>query len=96
MNALIVHERAAAELCGARTWYDGQSQGLGDEFIAEIARSFQRLTEFPYSGQEIDDGIRQASLRRFPYSIIYGVEGDFIVIYAVAHQHRDPGYRRIH
>ena len=36
--------------------------------------------------------MRRLLVKRFPYQLIYRVEGDEIVIYAVAHQARRPGY----
>ena len=38
--------------------------------------------------------MRRLLVKRFPYQLIYRVEGDEIVIYAVAHQKRRPGYWR--
>jgi hypothetical protein len=31
-------------------------------------------------------------LTRFPYGVIYGLEGDTIIVVAVAHLHRQPRY----
>jgi len=35
---------------------------------------------------------RRVLVRRFPFSIMYRLEGDEIVIYALAHHAREPGY----
>ena len=41
---------------------------------------------------ELRPGIRKRLLRKFRYSLIYFVEGDELVIPAVAHASRRPGY----
>jgi len=38
--------------------------------------------------------IRRCRLHRFPYSVIYTQDGADILVLAVAHQHRKPGYWR--
>lgn len=43
---------------------------------------------------EIEPDIRRFVLRKFPYSIIYSIEPDCVMILAVAHQRREPGYWR--
>jgi len=36
--------------------------------------------------------IRRCRLRRFPYSVVYTQDGPDILVLAIAHQHRKPGY----
>lgn len=38
--------------------------------------------------------IRRCRLRRFPYSEVYTQEGAELLVLAIAHQHRKPGYWR--
>jgi hypothetical protein len=47
------------------------------------------IGERPLAWTEIDPGVRRAVLRRFPYSLIYAVEPDEVLILAVSH-HRRP------
>jgi len=42
---------------------------------------------------QIEPEIRRLLLTRFPYSLIYGIDEDTIVVIAAAHQHRHPRYR---
>ena len=46
----------------------------------------------PQIAPEIEPDLRRVLLNRFPYSLIYGIDEDAIVIIAVAHQHREPRY----
>jgi len=66
--------------------------GLGLEFLDELDRAVRRVVDFPLSFPEIERGIRRCRLARFPYGLIYGVDGETIVVVAVAHLHRQPRY----
>ena len=44
--------------------------------------------------QEIEAGIRQARVPRFPYALVYRVSRNTIQVIAVAHLRRNPGYRQ--
>jgi len=58
----------------------------------EVDRAVRRTVSFPMSCPEIESGVRRCLLARFPYGLIYGVDGNTIVILAVAHLHRNPRY----
>jgi uncharacterized protein YuzE len=47
---------------------------------------------FPISYPEIEPGIRRSRLARFPYGLIYGLDGETLVVVAVAHLHRRSRY----
>lgn len=83
---------AQRELGDAVAWYNEQAAGLGLEFLDELDRAVRRVVAFPLSYSEIEPGIRRCRLARFPYGLIYGIDGDTIVVVAVAHLHRRPRY----
>ena len=83
---------AQRELDDAVAWYDEQAAGLGREFLDELDRAVRRVLSFPLSYPEIEPGIRRCRLARFPYGLIYAVDGETIVLLAVAHLHRRPRY----
>lgn len=41
-----------------------------------------------------EEDIRRCLTRIFPYAILYTVEPDHILIVAIMHSHREPGYWR--
>lgn len=57
-----------------------------------MERVIERLREHPYLGQSVAPDLRKTLLHRFPFSLIYSVETDQILIIAVAHYGRRPGY----
>jgi plasmid stabilization system protein ParE len=83
---------AEEEMTEASLFYELESAGLGFEFLDDVQRVVDALREYPKLGRSIGRGIRRALLRRFPFSLIYSEEPDGILIVAVAHQKRRPGY----
>jgi len=87
-EALVEYEAAAV-------WYDDHSPGAGDGFADAIERAELLIAETPrawpqWSGARA--GVRRYLIPGLLYSIAYEVVGDEIVILAVAHQRRRPGY----
>jgi len=85
-------EPARYELDDAFDWYEMEQSGLGQRFLAEVRSALKRIAIFPDSCAVIAPGLRRCMTRKFPYSLIYGVEDDTVVIVAVAHMHRTPLY----
>lgn len=92
MIPLKYHEAAEEELLHEIAYLELRLPGLGRRFYNEIQRVEKLMAQFPESGQEISPGLRRCALRAFPFSLIYSVEKDSLLILAVAHQRRRPGY----
>lgn len=84
--------RALREIGEAQEWYELQSSGLGEEFIAAIELQLKRLEQAPLLYAEVIPNVRRALLPRFPYGLFYVVRGDLIHILAVLHDARNPIY----
>jgi plasmid stabilization system protein ParE len=87
-----ISKPAQQEIDDAFVWYESQSLGLGVRFLDDFDRSIRRISAFPLSCEEIESALRRCLLSRFPYGIIYGIDGDTIVVVAIAHLHREPRY----
>jgi plasmid stabilization system protein ParE len=83
---------AQQEVDDAVFWYNNQTENAGLEFLDELDRAVRLVRSYPHALTEIEPEIRRCLLARFPYALIYGVEQHTIVIVAVAHVHRQPGY----
>src|SRR5882672_2906525 len=94
MHEIVVHEDANNELNAAAIFYESREEGLGEQFLHEIASAFGRIQSFPFSWIALFDDIRSCLLRRFPYAIVYRVELNRVFVLAVAHLHRRPLYWR--
>jgi plasmid stabilization system protein ParE len=83
------------------TWYEARQAGLGDAFINALEDSFRFIARHPMIGATVHPAVRGHEVRQyimrrpFPFSIIYDrVSDDDILIVAVAHHRRRPGYWR--
>lgn len=85
---------AEIEMTEASVFYEEATSGLGVEFLDEVQRVIDLVREHPKIGRSLDPEFRQALLHRFPFSLIYSLEADAMLIVAVAHQRRRPGYWR--
>ncbi len=83
---------AQRELDDAVAWFNEQAAGSGQEFLDELDRAVRRVLTFPMSCPEIEPGMRRCLLARFSYGLIYGMDGETLIVVAVAHLHRKPRY----
>jgi len=83
---------AQRELRTGVSFYERQYPGLGKDFVLEVRRLCRRIVETPLLGTEIRSGVRRRLVRRFPYAVLYAIENSEILVLAIAHQRRRPGY----
>lgn len=88
---------AVAELEAAATWYEDQLPGLGGAFIGAIDSTLSRVADWPRSGAPVpavssDLDVRRVPVARFPHNLPYIVMDEVVVVLAVAHDRRLPGY----
>ncbi len=94
MTPYRFHPDADAELEEAALFYESRLTGLGRSFAAEVERTIALVREFPDAGSPAGAKRRRVLVARFPYSIVYQHDAGEIVVVAVAHQRRRPGYWR--
>lgn len=87
-------DMAEIELDEAVAWYEAQVPGLGLKLVAEIRHAREMIAAFPGAWHLLDTGVRRYRLNRFPFGLIYTIENGEIIILAIAHHHREPGYWR--
>jgi plasmid stabilization system protein ParE len=85
---------AEEEMTEAASFYENATQGLGVDFLDDVQRAIDRIRDNPASGFSISADLRRILMSRFPFSIIYAVESERLLIAAVAHQRRRPNYWR--
>jgi plasmid stabilization system protein ParE len=88
------HPLAEEELIEQAAYYNERVPGLGAAFVSEAEAIAAALLEHPQIGALLDADMRTLPLRRFPHSLIYAVEGKRVLVLAIAHQKRKPGYWR--
>jgi plasmid stabilization system protein ParE len=92
VTPLRYHQAAEDELLNEIGYLELRVPGLGRRFYGEVRRAESHIAEFPESGREVLPGIRKHPLRKFRFSLIYSIEKDGVLILAVAHHSRRPGY----
>jgi plasmid stabilization system protein ParE len=94
---LVFQALAEKELKSAALFYRREAgSAISQAFLTEVERVSKLLIEFPEFGTPLDmppaSSSRRYPLKRFPYDLMYRVQGDTIRVLAVTHQHRKPGY----
>lgn len=87
-------EDAEQELVEAALWYESKEVGLGVRFRDEISHVIDRIAGDPLLWRERSGGYRRVNCPVFPYYIPFFIRGQKIIIAAIAHGHRKPGYWR--
>jgi plasmid stabilization system protein ParE len=88
----VFHPEALTEYAEAVQYYAEQRVEVAQAFIDAIEDAVYRLRESPTRYIVVDEDVRRCMTRRFPYGILYTIEQDYILILAVMHSSREPGY----
>lgn len=91
-EALVEYEEAIE-------YYELAQAGLGDSFIQDIERVLALALEFPEIGTLVPDtpsdiNVRRRVVQRFGVEVDYVVVGDDLIVIALFHCKRRPGYWR--
>jgi hypothetical protein len=87
------HSEAESEHLENVSYYESRRVGLGARYLQDFDEVMAYVMERPDSFRiERQPDIRRASLKRFPYKVVYRVAGTAVQILAVSHARRRPGY----
>ena len=91
MKQVVVKPAAAADIEDAYQWYESQRPGLGEDFLAALRFTRDRVLERPEAFPVLHRDTRRALIpQRFPYGLFYRIYGETIVVVACMHAKRDP------
>lgn len=90
MLPVRIRPEALDELAKAWLWYEGQREGLGDEFRSCVDVAMAEIARDPLMWPRVRGEVRRRMTRRFPYAVLYLAEDDHIEVLAVFHSSRDP------
>jgi plasmid stabilization system protein ParE len=85
---LVFRPEVALEVDATYQWYESEREGLGAEFLDELEKVYDRISEFPEGPALIHRDIRVRATHRFPYGVYYRVAEDRIRVIAVVHLRR--------
>ena len=87
---IVINPEAEADLAEAKSWYNRQVPGLGDDLISRVEAVFRSLQRSPKMCVRVFEETRLSLMPRFPYAIVYRIDDTQITILAVYHTSRDP------
>jgi plasmid stabilization system protein ParE len=99
VNPVRYDPRAREEFRSAAAWYAERNQRASQQFLALILDAEAAIQQAPQSWPFAPQvpkrlGVRRLVLQDFPYSMVYLELDTEIMIVAVAHAKRRPGYWR--
>ncbi len=83
---------AEIEYDEAVAWYLARSRRSARHFGQEVKIVERLLLDHPRIGKCVELDARGLCVNDFPYTLIYSIERGEIVVVAIAHQSRRPGY----
>jgi plasmid stabilization system protein ParE len=93
------HPVARDELRAAIRYSEADRAGRGARLEAEVSHVLGRLRRLPRSAPRWPHlggpfEIRRALVKRHPYLVVYAILPDQLVVIAIAHTSKQPGYWR--
>lgn len=88
------HPEALQELEEAARYYKTCRPGLELHFIDCVEAAIQKAATDPLRWRIFDGEVRRCLVTVFPFAVLYQVFEKRIVILAIMHCHRAPGYWR--
>jgi plasmid stabilization system protein ParE len=94
MADLIFLPEAEADYQEAISWYMNRSVPAAEGFVKAVEQGLQKITDYPELWTPLDHRHRCFILKRYPYHLVYRVEGKVTLIVAVAHGRKRQGFWR--
>ena len=88
------HPEALDEYEDAARYYAACQEGLELRFIACVESAFRQASEAPTRWRIFEQDVRRCPVHVFPYAALYSIESDYLLVIAVMHCSREPGYWR--
>ena len=86
------HGEARLEFLDSVAYYEAIHVGLGEQFRQSVETAVALAASLPFAGSPHKHGTRRVFPKKFPFAVVYLVGQNEIVIFAVAHFRRRPGY----
>ena len=87
---VVYRRKVGRDLAGGFGYYEGQSEGLGERFLAAVDSAFDAIERYPEMFSRVHGEVRRAVLSKFPYAVFFRIEPKRVVVLTVLHTARDP------
>ena len=91
------HPVVQDELLEIRNYYNGESPGLGADFVDEFEHQIAMVAAMPTRWMVVRNDIRRALLKRFPYVIYFRILSDGgirVIVVKYSRRHPSLGWER--
>jgi plasmid stabilization system protein ParE len=88
------HPEALDEYEDAACYYASCQDGLELRFIALVESALGDVSRTPERWHSFEQDVRRRLVRGFPYAVLYSIECEYVLILAIMHSSREPGYWR--
>lgn len=93
MIAVRFHRLATCEMRAAHAWYFQRDPRVAGRFLFAVEAAMARVVKDPDSLPVERTYFRSITVRRFPYRLIFEhLQPELVLVIAVAHTSRRPGY----
>ena len=92
MMEIVYHPLVRQDVSEIRRYYRGISPRLADEFRDELRALIDLAAQNPARFAPTAQGFRRANLKRFPYHVLYDIQGEGLRVMLVRHHKRHPRY----
>jgi len=65
---------------------------LGARFVSAVQSAVDQVIASPKAWRVMEGDVHRYLTRVFPYAVLYTIEDDHVLVIAVMHCHREPGY----
>lgn len=90
---LAIKATAQTEAAGAFVWYESHEKGLGVRFANALQKCLDHITKNPKGTQIRKGKFRHRMVAKFPYRVVFTVDGTTVYVYQIIHTSRKPSKR---
>lgn len=92
MTSLRLLPEAREELRAAVQFYETEQHGLGRALLQEVRNTLSLIAEHPLAAPVERGEVRVRTVGRFPYRVYYRVSEHEVLVVAIGHRRRRPGF----
>ena len=90
-----IRSQAFRDVAEAIQYYlEEEASRSAERFADAVDAAYEIVIESPFRYPADRDGIRQKPILGFPFSVLYSVQDDEIVVFSIRHHKRKPGFWR--
>jgi plasmid stabilization system protein ParE len=92
MKPCRIADGAETDFAEALDYYRAESEALATRLYDEILRLLAEISASPHLFRMVAPPVRRHFSETFPYAVLYVDKPDHVLVVAVAHLKRRPGY----